>query len=525
MFKNKIIVSMACTFLAFMAVQKSNAQPVVHAGASSAIPGHYAGSGVISLAETNGSWIASQITFPQWLVIDFGTMKNVSAIRGNFTQSAKWQLTISGSFSGDTNSIAESDWTQLSVVNNTTDVSNFNTKINGTYRFIRIRIDGAGGENVSQIGLSGIVIPGTLYQDTNTTPLMSVPLIQTPQVIVESCGLWSSKRLWDSFATSAPGYRPTIGRYNDAYPEVLDQRIILARNAGITAFQPCWFREKGNAGQPVVSQLDNGIENYANNSRLRNAIHWSFFWDNVNSDADSMSGTDDFVNNVGYYWIKNFFSKPNYLKINGRPVLVISSADRFISDAGGQEQARQAITAFRQMAISYNVGNPIILMCNNASTLVSNSAGRYIGMDGVMAYSTPLFTGFLPSALPTDSQVLTAVSDAWNAELKNSTVPPVATASIGFDTMPWSGVQAGYHLQPSSWATLLNQTLSRARSQPSYNIGSKIAYIDNWNEYGEGHFIEPSVQYGQTDLDVLEGVLLNNNGPTLTIPSLTSPTF
>ena len=53
----------------------------------------------------------------------------------------------------------------------------------------------------------------------------------------------------------------------------------------------------------------------------------------------------------------------------------------------------------------------------------------------------------------------------------------------------------------------MRDALGEAAAAPATDLRHRLIFVDNWNEYGEGRFIEPSLAYGGSYLNALSAVL------------------
>lgn len=58
-------------------------------------------------------------------------------------------------------------------------------------------------------------------------------------------------------------------------------------------------------------------------------------WENQNP-ARGAASRDDLLDNLLTYWIEDYFKKPNYLKLAGKPVLFVYHLPRLIEDLDGR---------------------------------------------------------------------------------------------------------------------------------------------------------------------------------------------
>ena len=205
-------------------------------------------------------------------------------------------------------------------------------------------------------------------------------------------------------------------------------------------------------------------------------------------------------------------TRPNYLRIDGKPLLVISGAQRLSTQLGGEQQARRALAGFRSQAREAGLPGLLILTCNVGDPHASNQLAKTIGFDGVMSYATPIFTGLLHSLTPSDADVMQAERDSWTGWFSASAIPPILTVSVGFDMRIWSASPEHYRLSPNHFGLLLQDALARSRALPVAALGHRLLYLDNWNEFGEGHFIEPTVGDQGATLRAVASVLRPGSG-------------
>gem|GEM_PF-6262385 len=467
-------------------------------GASSATDAHPAQAALSP--RPSGGWIAAG-PLPQWLALDLGDPMELHALHQTFPVAAAWHFLVESSDSG---SIAQPQaWQGLAHEDGTRTAATYDSPLHGRARYVRLTVL-AGGT----AGSTGFAVRATPLPVPPPPALVAAPSpAGRPIIVMQSCDLWSSPAIWQSVLSRQPGNRPLVGTYDDAYPAVTDARIAQARAAGIDAFQSCWFRQKGNAGQPVIAEFEGVIRALSATAHLRTAMRWSLFWDNANPASDGVTGTPDFLNHVARFWIDTYLRQPNYLRVNGRPLIVIGHPDILATELGGTAAARRALDSFRAMARDSGAGNPLILGCHVTAPTDANLLPQAIGLDGVMAYSTPIFTGLLHSPTPTPAEIMAAHRQAWALRLAHSHVPPTQTVSIGYDARIWTGADIWYRLPPSDFATLLREALTEATRLPPDHPGHSLIFLDNWNEYGEGHFLEPSVAHGHADLDAIAAVL------------------
>ena len=96
-------------------------------------------------------------------------------------------------------------------------------------------------------------------------------------------------------------------------------------------------------------------------------------------------------------------------------------------------------------------------------------------------------------------------------------LPFPATASVGWDPLPWSRDDdtapwlnrdkiTRWYLTPAEHEALLRRVKAFADYFPSDSLMRRMLLIDNWNEWGEGHFVSPHAAAGFGYLQVIWNV-------------------
>ena len=82
--------------------------------------------------------------------------------------------------------------------------------------------------------------------------------------------------------------------------------------------------------------------------------------------------------------------------------------------------------------------------------------------------------------------------------------------------MAWSGWKdegSIWKIPPSDFETLLRKAKDFISTLPADELGSKMLLLDNWNEWGEGHYLAPYREYGFGYLDAVRTVFAEDSGP------------
>ncbi|MET6996701.1 glycoside hydrolase family 99-like domain-containing protein [Chitinophaga defluvii] len=323
------------------------------------------------------------------------------------------------------------------------------------------------------------------------------------------CPLWNKDEMqpdmWNP-VRKYPEREPILGHYYEGNPEVTDWEIKYALEHGISFFNVCWYRKKGNAGKPVEELFGHWTRSLLK-SRYADMFKYCILYVDEGSVMDGIASEDDFLNNLVPYWINNNFKRANYLKIDGKPVFTIYRPEKFIQDLGGVEKARIAIDKMRQACV--DAGFPGLVIMGEYHHALDKAQPMYkaLGLDAAVSYHWPSFTEKMPATAPADTSIIRMQADCWPELQKVTGLPAIPTVSVGWDSAPWGGMfyKGNWRLTPAYYKELLQKAKKYIDSQPA-SLLSNWLMLDNWNEYAEGHHIFPTKKDGFAYLDMVRAV-------------------
>ncbi len=355
----------------------------------------------------------------------------------------------------------------------------------------------------------------------------------------EMCNLWDVSTRPDCWNQIAPypERKPVTGWFKEGSPEVMDWDIKMAVDNGISFFMPCWYRTEASVGKAEVKgAYDQWIDGLAK-VKYKDYIKYMLIWcnDSVHGLYGSISDKNDFLNNLAPYFINHFFKNKNYYKIDNKPVFVIYDVENFIKKVDGVNNAADAITQFREMVKAAGFNDVILIADWSFLATHNNSEMKNTGIDFSTSYHWPTFAGieldvaykiayrpinlwpkfegYVPSLPPnngywTDSSVIERQKYSWDTQTKFSLIPNLITCSMGWDSRAWGGF-AAFRFKPKNFAKLLDTAKEELDARDKNNLDSHILFLDNWDEFGEGHYIYPTEQYGFGYLKAVKDIFSN----------------
>ncbi len=302
----------------------------------------------------------------------------------------------------------------------------------------------------------------------------------------------------------------TLGFYDLRQSESMRRQMQLARAYGIGAFCSYfyWFAGKTLLEQPLRQWLDDPTLDlplclcWANEN-------WSRRWDGRASDiliAQKHSPEDDlaFLAHIAPY-----LADPRYLRVEGKPLLLVYRTD-LLPDAAATAQR------WRQWCREHDIGE-IFLACVQG---FERTDPRRIGFDAAVEFppnlATPTNLGARQRLLNPDyrGQVLD-----WRELAREVTTRPMPAdyplfpgVNCGWDNEPRrNGRGRVYaHASPRGYRDWLQATLEkRVAALPS---PQRLVFINAWNEWAEGAVLEPDTRLGHAWLDATRQALNRSAG-------------
>jgi hypothetical protein len=148
---------------------------------------------------------------------------------------------------------------------------------------------------------------------------------------------WSLYSHWDPIR-NFPDRMPVLGYYAEGDPQVLDWQIKWAVEHGVRFFAVDWYW--GSSSAPATEQGEwpnNFLQAYAS-SVYRGYLQFCIVYADDNA-GDAASSQTDFLN-ITQAWINEYFSRPEYYKINQTPVVILTNPSLLDANLGGS--AKQA---------------------------------------------------------------------------------------------------------------------------------------------------------------------------------------
>jgi hypothetical protein len=306
---------------------------------------------------------------------------------------------------------------------------------------------------------------------------------------------WRSAGQWQPLL-DFPERRPALGWYREGDPEVADWHIKWAVEHGITFFVYDWYWSAG------ARQLEHALHDGYFQARYRHLLKFCLLWANHNppgthSQADCLA--------VTRYWIEHYFHRPEHLRIDGRPVMILFSPGRLTEDLGS-EGVRQAFAAMRHECRRAGLGGLYLLACVADAGEARVAADE--GYDAITAYNWAGLGMSGSSLFAPFATLIQGYHQHWEHLRETSALPLLLPLSGGWDSRPWHGQNnlVRYGRNPELFRTHLREARRFLEARPSQSAVDRFVLVEAWNEWGEGSYIEPHQEFGFGYLDALRDV-------------------
>ncbi|WP_116950249.1 glycoside hydrolase family 99-like domain-containing protein [Jiangella endophytica] len=298
---------------------------------------------------------------------------------------------------------------------------------------------------------------------------------------------------WDVLNPFRSQRRPLLGWYDEGSVEVTDWEIKWMVENGITFRMTCWFRPHDATGTAIkLPRLHHGLHDGYFNARYSDRMSFAIMWENVNG---GRTNSADFRTNIVPFWLDYYFSDPRYLVIDNKPVLSVFRAAALLSSFGTVAGVRAEIDYLDQVLRDHGFDGLHVI------TAMATADAAAMGLAGEHRYSTSVY----PSTQRLDLE----------RQRDSGAVPVVPTIGMGLDGEPWTG-NPGAFVDPSDYQQLLEWLRDDYLDTLDDDaLGRKLLILDNWNEYGEGHFLMPATLHGFGYLNAVRDTFGQTGSPNV----------
>ena len=262
----------------------------------------------------------------------------------------------------------------------------------------------------------------------------------------------------------ASHYRPLIGPYDSGDPDVIEYQLLLMKLAGFDGLIADWYGLSNHFDYPIIHRNTVTLFEAAERIGLEVGVCYEDQTIPRLVEARAITESDRVRHARGEVdWLRrNWFAAPNYLKHEGRPVL-LSFGNAGLSDD-------------EWTAVFVGMPDPPV----------------YLSEHHLRAAADGAFDWPIPADWRGQLDRFEQSLNSWPIAM------PVAFPRF-HDIYAEAGVGEGYPVVPDVDGRTFESTLRRA-----LDSGSPFVQVATWNDWGEGTVIEPSTEFGYRDLELTQ---------------------
>ncbi len=302
---------------------------------------------------------------------------------------------------------------------------------------------------------------------------------------------------------SQPRYpMPKLGYYDLSSNEVFHKQITLAKAFGLYGF--CFYFYMFNKN---TRMLENPIDNYLNDKSLDFPFclmfvneSWTRSWE---SNSSEILVKQEYIANYEYHLaleLKKYLLDDRYIWVNGKPLVIIYRVHLL-------PNKELFSTLFREHCFTLGIGEIYLCSC---FTNGGNDATQY-GFDDNSEFpphNTPkLELKDIDKFQTFKGKVFSYQKVLDESIQKKYSFPMLRGAMVGWDNTPRRLNEASifYGSYPDAFQFWLENLIIQTRelrSEPE-----QIIFINSWNEWAEGSYLEPDLHNGYNYLQAIKNSL------------------
>lgn len=329
-----------------------------------------------------------------------------------------------------------------------------------------------------------------------------------------------------------PERKPLLGYYPEGEVWVAERQLEWASEASLSFFIYDWFwlYKRG-------PYIEHALRAYLK-AKNRRSIKFALLW--VNHPPFNTSALE--WPKILAYWEKNFFSRPEYLRLHGKYPVFIFDPYQLRKVLGGWRKVALMMEKFKEKGI-------LPVACFSGPP--SYDALGLIALEGYEAVSAYNYIGATGPQIDTYDHLIEAYQKIWsayvsylkefNAFFAGQKAPKLENVLIqyqnhanwreaiqafkklkgsgrqlkyivptipGWDERPLKGHKAYVRLgsSPEKFRRMLLAARHFVEKNASSGLVEKIVIIEAWNEFAEGAYIEPTVAWGKAYLQAVKEV-------------------
>ncbi len=222
------------------------------------------------------------------------------------------------------------------------------------------------------------------------------------------------------------------------------------------------------------------------------------------------------------YLVTHFLARPNYARVNGRPVLLIWSPNNLVARLGSDAAVAEHVGVLRETARRHGVGEITILAVEGYADAAQL---QRLGFDGGTGYHLDLTGGYREEERILDdgsvvvdrqedflTQTISGHERVWRERAEDCHTHGLDYIVPVCPMQDWTPMNRKWQsiVYDGTSPENFGQMLARADAVIAEKNLAPVILVEAWNEWGEGGYVEPSLEYGFGWLQaLLDGTSVN----------------
>ncbi|TCN54527.1 hypothetical protein D0809_17830 [Flavobacterium circumlabens] len=259
-------------------------------------------------------------------------------------------------------------------------------------------------------------------------------------------------------------YYPLIGPYHSGDKNVIENHLLLMKYSGIDGVLIDWYGTYDVFDYRMVKENTEQLIAMLDKVGLEYAIVYEDRVTKSAVDAGKAISVTSAAKTDLAYMEKNYFDDKNYIKINGKPLLLNFGPI-----------VLQTPAEWTNVFNTLTVKPTFITLWDQSIEAGENASGEYAWVYKNSTYLTNFYTNTKP-------KLSVAIGSAY-------------PGFKDFYAQGGGGAAIGWTIEPNNGATL-DETLAMAK-----NANLNYLQLITWNDFGEGTMFEPTVEFGYTYIE------------------------
>ncbi|SNR49888.1 Glycosyltransferase WbsX [Lutibacter agarilyticus] len=287
---------------------------------------------------------------------------------------------------------------------------------------------------------------------------------------------------------------PIWGWQTSTY-EIVKKQVGLAYNSGLKFFTFCWYHKESENSKIGGNKLNNALKYYI---QSQDYSGFEFNIMVVNHGTYSLNKKD--WPGLVDYWTELFRQK-NYLKVEGRPLIVFYDFNKLIESFGSRRKLNKALKYFRK-TVNKKGFSGVSIAISSSILIEIHDELKKTDFDIFTTYndhSVLLKKQNYRNAIEDEKRSLNFNTNEqlniWSSNSTLTKLPIIPTITLNWDDSPWKKGKIVPNFGKYSEETIFRSIkLSKEwlKTNKIKLTKERLVLIYSWNEYGEGAWLTPS---------------------------------